>query len=249
MTQKWILLSLILLLTLAACNGDVEEKTEEATPVNAQTLISNAAAKIDEANTFELVLEVSGAPILLNAEEIGLNESLAFRRAQGVFVAPDKLGGTVEIALEDIVTELEIILVGNQQFIKQAFITGGEWQEMTFSENFTPASLKGETGIANAIRSMQQVEYVGEKELDGLAVYHIRGVVDAGLVKSITVGFIGTSQGNIQTDLYVRKDDGLLEKLVLQEPLQEGAEAPTTWTISLYNYNEEYTIEIPEGQE
>lgn len=248
MIKKWMSLGLILLLVLAACNGDDEKKEDEATPVNAQTLINNAASKIDEASTFELVLEASGTPVLLNAGEIGLNQELAFRRAQGVFVSPDKLGGTVEIALEDVITELEIILVGNQQFIKQSFITQGKWQEMTFSPTFTPASLKDEEGIANAIRSMQQVEYVGEEDLDGLPVYHIRGVVDAALVKSVTVGFIGTSNGNIQSDLYVRKEDGLLEKLVLQEPLQEGAEEPTVWTISLYNYNEEYTIEIPEEE-
>lgn len=246
--KRWFL---FLLMILAACNGDKGENgnegdTETEASVTPEVLIETAATQVDEAETFELVLEARGAPVLLNAAAIGLDVALSFKKAQGVFAAPESMGGIVEIALDDVVTELEIILIGNQQYIKQSLITQNKWQQMTISPDFTPASFKGETGIANAIRSLQAVEYVGEEDLDGVPVHHIRGTVDAALVKSVTVGFIGTSQGSIKTDLYIRVEDGLLEKMVLEEPLAEGATEPTTWTISLYNYNEEYVIEPPE---
>lgn len=249
--KRWFLLSVLLVLVLAACNGDEKKDEEnnkggEATPVTAATLLENAATKIDEANTFEMVLEANGAPVALNAAAVGLNADLFFKKAQGVFVAPDSLGGVVEIALDEVVTELEIIIVGNDQFLKQSLITQNKWQAVSISPDFTPASLKGDTGIASAIRSLQNPEYVGEEDLDGLPVHHLRGEIDAALVQSVTVGFIGTSEGNIQADLYIRTDNGLLEKLVLEEPLAAESAEPTTWTISLYNYNEDFVVEAPE---
>lgn len=246
MTRRLILLLCLLIGLLAACNGD-DEGGEATTTTDPNELINSSAQKLQETTSFQLELTATGTPVVINLAGIGMEDTeLIFQRAEGTFVAPDKMQANVTVTLEEVGTEVQVIAVGADQYINHQLLTLGQWQQQTFAD-FNPADLvSAEQGIANAVRSMQNPTYVGEDDLDGIEVHHIRGQIDASLVRSITVGLIGTETGNLNTDLYIRQQDGLLERLVIEEPIEGGE--PTIWTIGLYGYNDDYSIATPEVQ-
>lgn len=239
----------LLIFVLAACGGD--DKKEDATtiPPEPATLLENAAAQLESATAFQLALQASGNPVSLDAEAIQLDIPIIFQQAQGFFVAPNSVQAVVSLMLSDVVTEVDMITVGNAQFLKHNFITGNQWQAMTFSPTFDPAHLtSGDQSIPAALRTLQGVEYIGETDLEGVEVYHIRAQVDAAKVSAVTVGLIGMNEGQIQADVYIRADSGRLERLELVEPPNPdlGTTEATIWQIALYDYNGEYQITQPD---
>ena len=249
MTKRFFLLFCLLSMLLAACNGDEGGGDgEETTSTDPKELIDQSAQKLQDTTSFQLLLEAAGTPVIINLGGIGMEDTeLSFQRAEGTFVAPDKMQADVTVTLDDVSTNVNVIAIGADQYINHQLLTLGQWKQQTFAE-FNPGDLvSADKGIANAVRSLQNPEYVGEDDLDGIEVHHIKGQIDASLVRSITVGLIGTETGNLQADLYIRQQDGLLERLIITEPI-EGAEEPTIWTIGLYGYNDEYTVNAPEVQ-
>jgi hypothetical protein len=255
--KRLLVLLLVLSLFLAACGGDDDENNENesnggdatSAAVDTAALIENAAQQLESAESFQLELEATGAPVLLNSETIGLEIPVAFQRAAGVFVAPNSIQAKVGILLEDVVTEVDMVTVGAEQFLKHNFITANEWRAMQFSPTFSPDTLiSGDQSIPAALRTLESVEYIEETELDGVEVHHIRAQVDAAKVSAVTVGLIGTTEGKITANVYIRSDTGRLERLVLEEPINPeiDPENPTVWTIALYDYNGDYTITKPE---
>jgi hypothetical protein len=242
MMKRWIVL--LLVLVLAACNGNGnDDESEDADP---QELMNEAAQQIDDAETFQIQLKVEGAPVSLNAESIGVAMDLNFKSAVADFVSPDRLGGNVEVQLEDSVVDFVVRVIGEEQYVQLPSLLGGGWQNVRFLSDFNPSQLVGDAGIAAALRSVQNVELVGEEELDGLPVYHLRGTIEAGLVRAVTVGLIGTEEGSLPIDLYIRRRDNRLETFRIVEPAAEEGGDTTTWTISLYDYNEDMSVEVPD---
>jgi hypothetical protein len=92
---------------------------------------------------------------------------------------------------------------------------------------------------------------MGEADLDGLTVHHLRGPVEAARVKAVTVDLIGTETGTVQADIFIRADNGRLEQLVLEEPINPeiDPERPSIWAIGIYNYGADVTITRPDVEE
>jgi hypothetical protein len=241
------LIFLILLLLLAACNG--EEATNSAAQTDPNQLIATAAKKLDEAKTFQISLQVSGAPVALDSAPIGMDIPITVKGAEGVYVKPDAMQAKVSVLLDDVTAEIDVIAVDQDQYLQHPLITLGKWEAIIFSENFNPRTLgEGEDSIAAALRSLEGVEYIGKEDLEGVEVHHLRGQVDASRVDAVTVSLIGTTSGKIKVDAYIRVRDGLLERLVLEEPINPAIDPnqPTTWTIGIYDYNGDYTVTRPE---
>lgn len=242
----------LLILLLAACNGNDDNNgnnSENGTddPPDIAVLVERAAQQLDEAQSFQLVLEANGTPIYLDPEAIGFPLPIQFRRAEGVFVAPDMLGGSVNLQIQDAVAEASLIVVGQDQYVNHVLITLNNWQLLTFSQDFNPGTLtQGEQSIPAALRTLQGAEYLGEVELDGVSMHHIRGEIEASRVSAVTVGLIGATEGFIEAELYIRSNDERLERLDLSEPRPDiGADEPTLWRIELYDYNGDYSVERP----
>jgi hypothetical protein len=155
----------------------------------------------------------------------------------------------VSVLLDDVTAEIDVIAVDQDQYLLHPVITLGKWEAIVFSENFNPRTLgEGEDSIAAALRSLEGIEYLGTEDLEGVEVHHIRGQVDAVRVDAVTVSLIGTTTGKIKVDVYIRVRDGLLERLVLEEPINPVIDPnqPTLWTIGIYDYNGDYTVTRPE---
>jgi hypothetical protein len=234
-------------LVLAGCNGDKKpEPLPEAGP-----LLEEVAGKIQNAQTFKLEISVSGYPVTIGTTDFELPADLPlwFRYAKGVFVAPDRLHADVEVSLGDLATTAELIAIDRDQYLRSDLLTQDRWLEVEIIRDFSPASLMAPNGgIAYALHSITDAKMVGEKDVDGVNMYLLTGLIKASDVNAVTFGLIGTTEGTIAVDVYILKEGHLVDKLVLHEPLPAGVEdqEPTTWTIGIMDYNESAAVEAPE---
>jgi len=242
MLKRRIGIIAVLMLLLAACNG---EKAPPPTDIDPVAEVANAAQQVEQAKSFQMVVELSGTPVTFDASTFGLQDVvITLNRAEATYVAPEKIQGVVVLALDDLVAEVNMIAIDGDQFLNHQIITFGRWQEQILSPDFNPRSLgSGDDSIASALRAVQNLTYVGEETIDGTAVNHFSAQIPAERVKAVTVGLIGTDSGNVGAAIYLNKRDGSLRRLVIEEPT---APAPTIWTISFYEYNGNFSIERPE---
>jgi hypothetical protein len=249
---RWILrvpLSTLLLLVsvvLAGCRDSDDEKTE--TPPDPAKLVQEAADKIDQAESFRLELRQEGPPTEIKNE---LDLDVTFSSADAIFVRPNRLRARVSVAIGAVTQDVQVVAVGDSQYTNNRFLTNDEWLAMTFAASFSPGDLQSaENGIGHALRTIQDIELVGREDLDGIPVYHLRGLVDASRVRSVTVGLIGTEEGKIELDVYIRTKDSFLARIVLKEPLDPNAETgeQRIWNIDFTGYNNYDASQVEEPE-
>ncbi|HML20441.1 MAG TPA: LppX_LprAFG lipoprotein [Aggregatilinea sp.] len=251
-------------LLLAACGGsDKDEPLPEA-----RTLLQEATQKVEDAASFELEIALSGYPVSIDVGDfpMPMDLPLQFDYARGTFISPDRLSANVQVSLGDLAATVDLVAIGNEQFMRSDTLTQGRWLQEEIIPGFAPSVLLSKDGgITSALNSITNLEMVGRADLDGLDVYHLRGQIDAANVYALTFGLMGSRQGALDADIYIMADDHTVEQIVLHEPppvvptqdAASGATAeaepedlePTVWTISLQGYNESYTIEAPATEE
>lgn len=245
--RYWLSLLIILAAVLVGCNGNDDD--EDDTPPDAQTLITEAAQNLDQAQSFRLLLRQEGAPTEI---EVGLPDELSlvivFQNAEAFFVSPDRIQATVSVGISDATQEINIVVVEDRQYVNHGLLTGGEWQQLRFAQGFEASDLQSpDNGIGAALMSMTNLEYVGTAEVSGgIETYHLRGTVDANKIRSVTVGLMATEEGDIGMDVYVRRQGTRrVARLELDEPTADGE--VKHWVIEFDRYDNVPEIQEPES--
>jgi hypothetical protein len=253
-TTRLLILSVGLLLLsalIAGCGGD--EPDSETLP-EASDLLEEAIDNLESASSFEMQVGVSGYPVIIEIEGLGLPEetALAFKYASGVFAAPDSMQASVEFSVGDVTAAAELIAIGREQYLQMNLLTGNRWLNQELIDGFSPSSLlSADTGIPHALQNVSNLTMEGKEDLDGIDVYHLTGKVQATDVNALTFGLINTQTGELDIEIFVLTDGHQVEQVVLREPLpaQVQDEEPTTWTINIMNYNEPVEISTPATEE
>lgn len=236
-TSRACLLAL-LLTVLAACGG---APTDQPLPDAAQTL-QTAAEQIQTATTLRFKLQLTGAPAYVD-----YNNTIAFLTANGAYVEPDRVQAKVTAKLIGIPGEVDIVAIGDEQYMKSAVLTANRWLVQQFSPGFNAQKLiKSDTGIEAAIRSIRNVKMVGREKLFGTDVYHLTGEATATDIASLTVDLIrGT--GTVVVDAYINTGTGRVDQVILTQPETKTDELDATkWTLELFDYNaRDVTIDKP----
>ena len=214
-------------------------------------------------------ITLTGYPVQIQVGDFPLpmDLPLQFDYARGTFIAPDRLSADVQVSLGDLAATVNLVAIGDQQYMRSDTLTQGRWLKEEIIPGFAPSVLLArEGGIPSALDSISNLEMVGRADLDGLDVYHLTGQLQAANVYALTFGLMGASQGALDVDVYIMADDHTVEQIVLHEPppaietQQPSADAtaeanktaelePTVWTISLQGYNGDYAIQVPATEE
>ncbi|PJF44107.1 MAG: hypothetical protein CUN55_05700 [Phototrophicales bacterium] len=237
---------LIALFALAACNNNSNDNEE--TPPDTQALLSEAANNFEQAESFRFELRQRGAPIYINFE--GFEDlDITLNSATAIFQSPNSVRADISVAIEDVTQKIGIIAVEDRQYYNHPLLTGGEWVQESLVADFEPSDLVSEqTGIGTALRSIQNPTLIGNTEIEGIPVYHIQGMVDAQLARAVTFGLMSTASGNIQIDIYIRREGTRhLSRIELIEPSPPDTEEDLskTWEIDFEGYNQEVNIDEP----
>jgi hypothetical protein len=248
MKRAWLLLLLAILVPMLVACGNGDDDDNDA-PEDVDALLTAAADELDNAASFQFVLRQSGAPTRFEFEGFEMVD-ITLNDATATFVSPNAVQAELSVSLDASTQKAEIIGVDNRQYFQQSLITGGNWEELTLVPDFQPADLQSEdAGIGSALRSMENAEFIGNEERDGIRVHHIRGQVPAERLNSVTVGLMATTTGMITTDVYIRRDEtNRVAFIELQEPSPPEAEEDLskTWEIEFRGYNQNYVINEPE---
>ncbi|MBN1565051.1 MAG: LppX_LprAFG lipoprotein [Anaerolineae bacterium] len=242
---------LILLVTLlAACGGDdSSSETEMESLPEARPLIDESATYIQNANSIELEMNVSGYPVSVEMDSVEmLNElPLFFNYARGIFLAPDRMTATIQFSLDALSTTAQLVALDRDHYFKLDML-GNRWFRGELIAGFSPASLMAQPGgVASALASVTDLTMVGRENLDGLSVFHLNGTIQASAVYALTFGLIRTKEGILNADIYIRAKNHQLAVLKLIEPPpDDDSDAEnTTWTITIVDYNQAVSIDAP----
>lgn len=232
--------SLILaaLVVVTGCTGSA------ITPTPAPlSLLAEAAATIRDAQSFAVSINRTGAPVYVDTQGV-----IAFQRANGYYVAPDRVQARVRVLVSGLAGDIDVIAIGDDQYYRHSILTGGRWLNALFSPGFNAENLvRSESGLSRAMNAIQNVVLLGLEDLNGIAMWHLTGTAVGSEVAALTFELI-PAEADVLIDLYIRADNGHAERLVLVQPdtVSETEPEPSTWTVEVFDYNGDYTIQAPE---
>ncbi len=226
--------------------GDDSSESDELP--EAEPLMETAADNLQNAKTFQMEMRHDGTSTLITEF---LDFKIFFERATALFVQPDRISGVVSVQIDSLIQDFDLVIIGDEHFGKNRILTQGEWESMVLARGFNGGDLQDDAyGINVALENIENLEMVGRDDVDGIPVYHLKGQVDAAYVRSVTVGLMGTAEGLVPIDVYVRVRDSYPARLILTEPRveEDGANLdPTIWTIDFVGYNRDgVAVEAPE---
>ncbi len=238
---------LIALLILAAACTPAPKATETPVP-NPQSLLNKAATAIQQAKSVHIKLQLTGAPSYVDPPLTpgGPGNSIAFVSADGAYLAPNRIQAKIVARLYGIPGEVDVIAIGDDQWMRNAILTGNRWIKREFAPGFNAATLiSSDQGIEAAIRSFKDVSLVGVESVDGTPMYHIKGHASGADVSALTVGLIRGTEVTI--DVYVVVDTGRVDRIIMVQPDTVTTKEPTpsTWTLEIYDYNASVQIDEP----
>src|SRR5258707_10582080 len=130
-----VVLSLLFMwLVLGACRGGRGAATPTPMP-DAQTLLNKAASEVQNAKSIKIKLQLTGAPSYVDppATPGGPGNQISFISANGLYVAPDRFSATVSAALFGVPGSVDVIAIGDNQWMKNQILTAGHWVARVFS--------------------------------------------------------------------------------------------------------------------
>lgn len=227
-----------------------DDSTDNNELPEAEPLMQTAATNLQSAETFQMEMRHEGTSTLI-AEF--LDFKIFFDRATALFVKPDRISALVSVQIDSLIQDFDLVIIGDEHYGKNRILTHGQWESMVIAKGFNGGDLQDDQyGINVALENIEELNMVGRTEVDGIPVYHLTGKVDARYVRSVTVGLMGTAEGLIPVDVYVRVRDTYPARLILTEPRLDGEDSldPTVWTIDFVGYNRDgIVVNEPEVDE
>jgi hypothetical protein len=230
-----LLLFVFLVVLLPACRPAPEPT------LSPEELVAQSAARLTDLAGFHFLLEASGPAAYLDAEE-----TLALRRIEGDFVAPDRVRAVVRVAVPGLVTEVRVIGIGEQQW--QTNVLTGAWEAMPSEWGFNPAILFDETVGLPAIlaQDLSDVVLAEPETINGVQMDVITAVIAPDRLASMSSGLMATDlTAPIPVQLWIAPDRYDLHRIVLTEPVADAAE-PRRWQVDFSQFDQATPIEPPE---
>lgn len=238
MGRRLSLLILFFLLSLSSCGS---EPAPTATPTpDPQAIAARAGAALSAVDSLHFSFQRDGAPAFVDADQ-----SLAFRSAEGDYLAPDKMQATAKVLAGAFVAEVGVISIGEQRWMTN--LLTGQWEEMPAGWGLDPAAFfDPELGIPNLVANnllISQLEGPAEVEELGEDFWHLSGEVGGEQVADMSGGLIPA--GNVILDAWIDSETDLIHRVHLLLP-DSDQEEPTEWTIEFSDFGQPVEIQAPD---
>ncbi len=237
------LMALLIALAAAGC-----QPTESAPPPDPLALVTTAAERIRQAESFEMVVEQTGAPyyILTDLGEV------VFRRADAQYLAPDVMQARVRLlAIGGIPAEVDVFAQGADQYYRNQILTANQWVNAQFAPGFNAQTLIAEeTGFQTALTAMIDLTYAGAVTLEsGVETYHLEATARGDDVSALLAGLIYSMGDVVNVDVYIDRATQYPVRFVIVQPGTETEREPepTTWTVDVFNIGQPPRIDPPPG--
>ena len=161
------------------------EATSDLSP---QQIMEKAIAAMAEVESFHFEIE---STVSISSDDTDVGLPIDFT---GDFQAPDRIRGKLSLSLGFFTIEMETIAIGDTAYITN--LESGEWEESS-GLGFgvpNPAELAVPVGV-----SLVDLTLIGEEELDGIRVFHLKGAPPASL--------FGDASDDAEADFWIGVDD------------------------------------------
>ncbi len=225
----------LLAVLLVACRGG------QAPAPPPEEIVNRAVEMMSGAAGFHFSIDRSGAPAFLDA-----NETISFRRADGVYVAPDKARATVRVIVPGIIAEVSMVAVGDRYW--ETNLLTREWVELPAGQAFNPADLfSAGDGLQAALKTgLTGLTYGGMVELEelpGLPLYQVSGTLDTSQLFGLTSGLIGPGAAPVQ--VWVHPETFETYRIVITESAGVAELEPTVWQVDFWQFGATESIDPP----
>lgn len=239
--HKLYCLWLFLVLCLAACQ--TQPDLPDLAP---DTIVERAADRMLDLPGFHFTIERQGDPVFLDTAQ-----TIAFRRAEGNFVSPDRARAVVRIIAPGLVVDVNAISIGPVQW-ETDFATG-RWRELPPDWGFNPAILfDSQIGLPAILETdLKDLHLLPPENInsgpDGW-LYVVRGAVHGHRLHIVSHGLVADQE--MEMTLWIDPDTFDLHRATLRLPASDG-ESATSWHIQLSQFGQVANIEPPDvvGQE
>ena len=222
------------------------QPTEQTPPPEPLALVTTAAERIRQADSFEMIVEQTGAPyyILTDLGEV------VFRRADAQYLAPNVMQARVRLlAIGGIPAEVDVFAQGADQYYRNQILTANQWINAQFAPGFNPQTLIAEeTGFQTALTAMIDLTYVEAVTLEsGVETHHLLATARGDDVSALLAGLIYSLGDSVAVDIYIDRSTGFPARFVIVQPGTETEDEPepTTWTVDVFNIDEQPQLDPP----
>jgi lipoprotein LprG len=222
---------LALAVLLGACGAAEEDAAGgDAAGLDAEVVLERSAEAMASVETAEFTIEQSGAEV--HIDEAGL---IRFREATGRYAAPASADALLKVAAMGLDTEVGAVAVDGLTWISNPLT--GRWESAPEGFSFDPSVLfDPETGwsalLAEGLENPTIVADGGER-------HHLRGVVDAERVASLTGGLVDEPS---EIDLWIDPDTYRVDEVSFDVETDAGM---TSWRLVLTGYDTDIVISEP----
>jgi lipoprotein LprG len=230
--MKKLLFTFVLLsLLLTSCGPNIPQ----IPPAEA---ITRAGDAMLQAPSFHFKIDIAGKPVVLNQLT-----QLSLRSAEGDFSRPDKMGVHLKVLLAVAAAELDMIALGNEQYLTNVLTK--QWEVLPPEFGFNPAIMfDPKMGLEQVLKGgLDTVRWIGTETVDGNSLWHLQGSISGERLQGMSGGLI--SKGPIDVDLWLEPDTYLPRKAVIVDK-DSDPEKPTTWTMTFSSYGKDVNITAPE---
>jgi lipoprotein LprG len=232
--KKNILIALILLLVNLMVVSGCGKPAATPTTLTAEQIIDKSSQNMQDITSFHFALDQSGGgtPIAMGIE---------MQKASGDVVRPDRLKMTIDGTLSHMALEVQVITVGGVIYMTNPF--SGNWEippeEFNILSVFNPNAF-----IADVMQDITSLAKLAEEESGGVTCYHLNGKIDSGDLSAITGSSVKGVAINVE--VWIGINDLLLRTVKLAGKITETEVPGIIRTLSLSDFNEAVSIELPE---
>ena len=224
----------ILIFFLAACG----EPTPQ--PLPPDQIVSASAGRMREATGFHFLIECNGPFAYIDA-----NNTIAFRRAGGNFVPPDRAEAEVRVIAPGIVADVSMVSIGDRYW--ETNVLTRVWEEYPQEQAFNPAVLfDPETGLQPILEAdLSDLVYEGTAQLEempGEQLHLVSGVLNTERVYTLSYGLIGPEP--MSTRMWVIPNTFDLVRIEMVKVVP-GEEEDQIWHIDFWDYDKPADIQPP----
>jgi len=232
-----ILLLMLASLILEACSLAPPEDL----PV--EDILMRAIERTANLDGFAFSMVREGARAYFDPEE-----TIAFRRVEGVFMAPDAVHAMVSVITPGMVSEFQILNLGNQQWFTN--LATGAWEQAPAGWSFNPATLfEPESGMVFVLKEdLVDPVFQGVVELDelpGRDLYYIVADMKGDHIYSMSYGLIASEM--MLVELWIEPQTFEIHRIVLTEHLPTETE-PRIWQLDFWDFDRLIEISPPDIQ-
>ncbi len=232
-------------MALVACASPPLTPTPTPTPLSAEETLQRAVGRLATQAGFHFVLSLQGAPAYLDP-----TQTLAFGRAEGDYVAPDRARAVVRLVTPGLLTDVNVIAIGPTQW--QTSVLTGRWQELPPDWGFNPTALfdpqaglpvilmqdTGDYGI-----TLEPLPAVEDAPAGDTPFYRVTGTLRGERVQALSGGLM--TAPSMTFTLWIEPKAGDVQRLEVTEPPAEGAAEGRVWRMELSRWGQTVTIEPP----